>query len=419
MYNFSYPQYNPTSGISPQQYALDFQNAWRQAQMQAIQASVSVVTTPVASTTPFVTPEWAQRQAAQAAAALEQGRQNAQKLYDDIKRQLEQEGSSTGSAPLDPPASPLPTYPSGLVTSLGQRDNRVNGTNNDDRLSAGNGNNQINSLAGNDEITVRHGNNTLLAGEGNNVVTAGHGNNVIRSGSGRDTINVGHGNNQIETGAGNDMVSAGHGNNSIRAGAGDDLISTGNGNNLIEAGAGNDRLVTGHGNDHLSGGEGSDTYVMGGAFGNDVIDNRDASRTTTDVVDFAASSGLGAERLWFRRDGQDLVVDAVALKPGGMSGTSNDGFVFINGQRYLGDPSRTDTTTPQREGTLTLRNWYADAASQVDVFQDASGRTLQKGQVDGLVAAMASFGGAPATMSSLSEAQRQQLDVVIAQNWAA
>ncbi|KRG47827.1 hypothetical protein ARC20_02600 [Stenotrophomonas panacihumi] len=284
---------------------------------------------------------------------------------------------------------------------------------------------------GRDVLTTGAGDDVLNGGMGNDTLDAGAGNNIVQGGMGNDMLTVGQGDNNVDGGMGDDIVRAGDGRNRLYGGMGNDSISAGNGGNLVDAGMGDDRVVTGSGNDTLTGGMGndrlsagggSDTYRFDNAFGADVIDNRDAS-ASTDRVEFSTASGIQAQQLWFRRDGADLVVDAVASEDKSVFGWSSgiSGVNFGSGNVFgnIFNGSVAGKAAPQREGSITLRNWYSDPASQVDLFQDASGRTLQKGQVDGLVSAMAGFGGVPASLSSLSDAQRQQLDVVIARNWAA
>lgn len=290
---------------------------------------------------------------------------------------------------------------------------------------------------GRDVFTSGAGDDTLDGGMGDDTLDAGAGSNYLDGGMGADTLRAADGDNEVDGGMGHDVISVGNGRNRVLGGMGDDRITAGDGGNYVDAGMGNDQVVTGRGDDtllggmgddYLSAGAGHDTYVFDAAFGQDVIDNRDGNASTIDDVVFSANSGIDAEQLWFRRDGSDLVVEAVRQDGGTLGSLGSlangiNGLSFGSGDVYLGgSPASTVagiSTTPQREGQLTLRNWYGDPASRVDVFQDASGRTLQKDQVDGLVSAMAGFGGVPATLSNLSQAQRQQLDVVIAQSWAA
>lgn len=283
---------------------------------------------------------------------------------------------------------------------------------------------------GRDVLVTGAGDDVMDGGMGNDVLDAGGGHNFVHGGMGNDKLTVGDGNNEVNGGMGHDTLVAGHGRNRIDAGMGNDVVTAGNGGNQVDAGMGNDRVTTGSGNDTLVGGMGNDwlsagagddTYRFEAAFGEDVIANRDAG-ASVDRVEFSASSGIQAQQLWFRRDGADLVVDAIASKSPSQGGTGGiNGLVFSSGNVFGSNTSGqlAGNSVQQREGSLTLRNWYTDPASQVDVFQDASGRTLQRGQVEGLVSAMAGFGGVPANLSSLSGSQRQQLEVVIAQNWAA
>lgn len=284
---------------------------------------------------------------------------------------------------------------------------------------------------GRDVVATGAANDLLEGGMGDDALDAGGGDNIVHGGMGDDTLAAGDGANQLDGGMGNDAIRAGNGRNIIDGGMGDDRITAGHGGNRIEAGMGNDRVISGSGadslagglgNDYLSAGAGDDTYGFGRAFGQDVIDNRDASTSTRDKVVFSPDSGIQARQMWFRRDGNDLVVDVVREVAGISGSLASDisGLDFGSGADVPGNVSLQGSGlgNPQREGQLTLRNWYTDPASQVDVFQDASGRTLHSGQVDSLVSAMAGFGAVPASMASLSDAQRQQLDLAVARNWA-
>lgn len=309
-------------------------------------------------------------------------------------------------APVAPP-SPVarPDADRNLVGGIGN-DLLVGGKGNDvidggmgnDTLDGGQGDNRISGGMGNDVISAADGRNTIDGGMGNDRITLGHGDNRVDGGLGDDVIRVGNGANRVIAGAGNDVISAGHGGNFLDGGLGDDRIDGGNGD---------DTLVGGMGNDDLSGGGGSDTYRFGKAFGSDLVVNGDASEASTDRIVFEESSKIGANQLWFRRDGNDLVVEAVGTgAPDDDSGT------------FRSDGSA-NATLLRREGAIYLQDWYGNPAARVDVFQDAAGRTLDGSQVDSLVAAMAGFGAPPASLAALGDSQRQRLDAVIAGNWSA
>ncbi|MEQ8825198.1 MAG: hypothetical protein RIC14_12575 [Filomicrobium sp.] len=179
--------------------------------------------------------------------------------------------------------------------------------------------------------------------------------------------------------ASHDVLLGGSGNDAINAGLGNDYVSGGLGNDQLSGGAGDDVLEGGAGDDTLNGGAGNDSYVFSQGFGNDTIQNQDASTETTDTVAFG--SGIAADQLWFERLDNDLTVSDL---------TSN--------------------------GTITLEDWYVDPAAQVDVFQLADGATLAAGDIEQLISAMAAFN--PADFGAAAGSSQQPLpdDVRVAVN---
>ncbi|MBL4835569.1 MAG: hypothetical protein JKY26_16505 [Pseudomonas sp.] len=148
---------------------------------------------------------------------------------------------------------------------------------------------------------------------------------------------------------------------------------------LIDGGAGNDTLRGNAGNDYLIGGSGSDTYAFASGDGQDVINNLSATAGTD--TDLLSMEGLAREDLWLSRDGDDLVIDA------------------------LGSDDR-----------VTVQDWYANSGQKLDAIQ-AGSSSLYASQVDSLVDAMAAFGVPVSGEMVLTQAQRNQVDVVIAANW--
>ena len=66
--------------------------------------------------------------------------------------------------------------------------------------------------------------------------------------------------------------------------------------------------------------------------------------------------------------------------------------------------------------SITVQDWYLSAAQKLDSIQ-AGGSTLYASSVDNLVNAMAAFGAPTGGELNLTQAQRDQLNVVIAANW--
>jgi trimeric autotransporter adhesin len=170
------------------------------------------------------------------------------------------------------------------------------------------------------------------------------------------------------------------GNDTIRGTVKADVINGGAGNDNLLGMGGNDTLNGGSGNDTLSGGAGDDTYLFGRGFGADLISEYDSTKGNTDVLSVGA--GVSAQQIWFRRINTDLEVSIIG-------GTDK----------------------------VTIGNWYSDSAYHVEKFKTSDGKTLQSGQVDSLVAAMAVFTPPTAGQTTLPPSYLQALTPVIAANW--
>lgn len=133
-----------------------------------------------------------------------------------------------------------------------------------------------------------------------------------------------------------------------------------------------------NGNDLLDGGAGAD--VMLGGYGNDRIQENDATAGNTDLALFDA--GIAADQLRFRHVSNNLEVGSIG---------SADRF--------------------------TLANWYLGNQYRVEQFRTSDGQSLLDSPVQNLVSAMAAL--APPVMgeTNLSAAYACQLAPVIAANW--
>ena len=160
------------------------------------------------------------------------------------------------------------------------------------------------------------------------------------------------------------------GNNTIVGNIGANTLSGGSGDDILQGGAGNDSLI---------GGQGADTYLVGRGSGSDLISNADTDLAADRVV-FGA--GVTAEDLWFTRSGTNLVV--------GVVGTSD---------------------------RVTLQGWYSSTSNRLDHFELNDGATLAATQVQQLVDAMSAFTTPPSSLSTLTLAQQQSVESVIAANW--
>ncbi|WP_345540069.1 calcium-binding protein [Variovorax defluvii] len=91
---------------------------------------------------------------------------------------------------------------------------------------------------------------------------------------------------------------------------------------------------------------------------------------------------VSADQLWFRQVGRDLELSIIG---------TND--------------------------KLTIGNWYAGSANQVEQFKVSDQAVLLYNQVDALVAAMAAFAPPAPGQTSLPPDYQTALNAVIAANW--
>ncbi len=136
---------------------------------------------------------------------------------------------------------------------------------------------------------------------------------------------------------------------------GNDTLQAGNGNgDQLYGGGGNDTLIAGIGADTLYGGSGYMRYQFGASFGQDLVNNAAGGNTIAGgEVDFTSSS-VTDEKLWFVKNGSDLVVDR------------------------LGSIDQ-----------ITISNWFGSAGAEVQSF-NAGGLKLDT-QVAQLAQAMATY----------------------------
>ncbi|WP_156114991.1 hypothetical protein [Pseudomonas sp. ML96] len=186
--------------------------------------------------------------------------------------------------------------------------------------------------------------------------------------------------NNIEGGDGSDLINGTAFDDYISTGAGNNYVNAGDGADVVEDWDGDDTIVGGQGSDSLYGGAGSDVYIYGRGDGRDVIYNNGGDSSSVDTLQFGQSISL--EDIWFSRSGNNLRVDIL----GG-------------------------------EGSIEIGDWYAGEQLRLDSFKVSSGSQILEGQIQGLVDAMAAFGSPVAGEVSLTQAQRDQLNVVIAASW--
>ncbi|WP_308426749.1 calcium-binding protein, partial [Vogesella fluminis] len=92
--------------------------------------------------------------------------------------------------------------------------------------------------------------------------------------------------------------------------------------------------------------------------------------------------GIATEQLWFSRDGSNLQVSIIGT-----------------------------------EDKMTVNNWFAGKANQIEIFKSGDGKTLLSSQVQSLVDAMASFSPPAAGQLTLPDSYQGQLQPVLAASW--
>lgn len=352
-------------------------------------------------------------------------------------------------------AMPTPTaaFDNTVQGSTGS-DAALNGTAQRDLLQGFNGNDQLFGDAGNDRLEGGNGNDSLNGGAANDTLLGGRGDDtyIFAAGGGQDIIdNTGGGYdtlrfegityNQVGSGlmkSGNDLVlnvsggsdkvtlknwflggdnvvdvitfasggqltaaqifgAFGLSNPDVNGSpnylnlpderafgtvlggqAGDQNVLGSSDADMIDGGSGHDTLRGNKGNDYLIGGDGNDTYRFAAGDGQDTINNLSNTPADNDVLSI---EGITRDNLWLSRQGDNLVIDA--------RGTDD---------------------------SITVQDWYANAAQKLDAIQ-AGSSTLYANQVDSLVNAMAAFGAPAGGEINLTQAQRDQLNVVIAASW--
>ena len=127
---------------------------------------------------------------------------------------------------------------------------------------------------------------------------------------------------------------------------------------------------------------GNDTYLLNAAWATDTILDNDSTANNVDIARFG--SGISRDQLWFKKNGTNLEV------------------------------SRIGTTDK-----LIISNWYTSTAYHVEQFKTNDNFTLDHNKVAQLVQAMSAMTAPPSGQTTLTTAQHQQLDAVIASSWCS
>ena len=152
------------------------------------------------------------------------------------------------------------------------------------------------------------GGDRLYGDKYDNAILGENGNDVLYGYAGNDELHGGNGNDTLYGGDGDDLLNGNAGDDTMHGGNGNDLFYGGAGNDKLYGGAGNDRLWGGAGNDRLRGGLGNDAYIFDKGFGQDTIDNEDATANRTDIIRF--KDDRNQNDFTFSRKGDDLVIKA-------------------------------------------------------------------------------------------------------------
>ena len=258
----------------------------------------------------------------------------------------------------------------------------------DNVLNGNNANNHLVGGAGDDILQGKGGADLLEGGLGNDVYYVDNSGDTVQEladeGVDKVSSNISYTlTENVEqlfftgiaglTGQGNTL------NNVIYGNDGNNKLSGDAGNDSLNGGLGHDSLKGGTGSDTLVGGLGNDIYSFAVGDGHDLINNTDAGNGNDKVL---FDVGIGADQLWLRQLGNDLEISIIG-----------------------------------RADSIKVQNWYSDETKRVDSFELAEGNVLLASEVQNLVAAMSAFTPPSMGQTSLTSAQHQVLDVVIATNW--
>ena len=148
----------------------------------------------------------------------------------------------------------------------------IDGNLGDDQIYGGSGNDSLEGNGGNDFIYGDEGNDTILGGEGNDTLDGRNGDDFVYGNQGNDIIYGDSGNDILDGREDNDTVYGWFGHDVLFGGQGEDLLSGENDNDLIFGFDGNDRVFGGQGNDSLHG-ENQDDYLEGNEGDDDIYGN--------------------------------------------------------------------------------------------------------------------------------------------------
>ena len=160
----------------------------------------------------------------------------------------------------------------GRNRSTSNKDSKLIGGPNSDRLRGRNGNDVLEGRGCNDVIRGGRGNDTIRGNAANDILLGQQNNDLLNTAGGADEANGGLGRDRINLSDGNDLGRGGRGNDILRGGKGIDQLFGDDSNDQLQGNEGNDNLQGGRNDDKLDGGEGND--VLNGGLQRDNLSGR-------------------------------------------------------------------------------------------------------------------------------------------------
>ena len=241
---------------------------------------------------------------------------------------------------------------------------KINGTGNtlDNRITGNSAVNTLNGNDGNDYLDGQGGIDKMIGGAGNDTYVVDNASETLteRANDGTDTVL-----------SSVTLTLPKYIENLTLTGT---LTIHATGNTL------NNVLTGNAANNILTGGTGGDTYQLGRGFAIDTVIENDTTANIIDTAQFSAD--IAADQIWFQHVGNHLEVSII--------GTTDK---------------------------LIVQDWYLGNAYHIEQFKTADGFTLQHGNVETLVNAMASFAPPDLGQTTLPGTYESSLDPVIASLW--
>ncbi|HZE92448.1 MAG TPA: calcium-binding protein, partial [Rhizobacter sp.] len=249
----------------------------------------------------------------------------------------------------------------------------------DNILTGNSANNTLTGAAGNDTLNGGLGNDTLVGGTGNDTYVVNVGTDVVteNASEGTDTVQ-----SAVTWTLGTNLENLTLTGASAINGTGNASANTllGNSaNNILSGLAGTDTLDGGAGNDTLNGGAGADVYNFARGYGQDTVQDNDATAGVKDRIQFGA--GIVQADLKYTQVGNNLEA-------------------LING------------TTDK----IVVQDWYLGSQYHVEEFRFSDGSIVTDAQVQGLVSAMAGFAAPASVQTTPTNTWRGTLPVDLAGN---